>query len=137
MSGNLVRESRRRQSRTNVRSEASNRTQGSERGQPGNWLSYLTDKKKMNITTCGILSGICFVLGFLSSIWPRKYMDQYKSFLKSKGKDPNLDLGFSQMKQIDAALFKKFLIGSSISMLFMIAFVVFMSLLFLSILNRN
>ena len=91
----------------------------------------------MNITAYGILSGICFVLGFVTSIVPRKYMDQYKYILKSKGKDPNLELGFSQMKQMDASLFKKLLIASSISILFMAGFLIFMSLLFLSIINQD
>jgi len=58
-----------------------------------------------------MISAISFLIGLVVSIWPRQCTDKFKKILEQKGEDPNRQLKFREMKELDSKLYKQLLTG--------------------------
>ena len=79
------------------------------------------------------ISAISFVLAFITSIWPRQCSDKFKKILERKGDDPNRQIKFKEMKELDPKLYKQLVTGVIIWIPFGASFFVFGVL---AVLNR-
>ena len=71
-----------------------------------------------------IWAGGCFIIAFITSIYPRLCIDRYKKMISKRGGDPNQRVTFKMMASLDANLYKRHLIWLFISMLFLLGFTV-------------
>jgi len=70
-----------------------------------------------------IWAGICFIMTFITSIYPRLCIDRYKKMIGKKGGDPNQRVTFKMMASLDVSLYKRYVSWLLISILFLIGFV--------------
>ena len=80
-----------------------------------------------------MISAISFLIGLVVSIWPRQCTDKFKRILEQKGDDPNRQIKFREMKELDPKLYKQLVAGVIIWIPFGASFFVFGVL---AVLNR-
>jgi len=71
------------------------------------------------------IAGVSFLATFIMSIWPRQCSDKFKRILEQRGEDPNRELKFTEMKELDPKLYKQLLTGVVLWIPCCLSFVVF------------